>query len=226
MTVADYVRSKQSQIDCNELGLAPVELALCHSLHRIEIKGKRGRTVPMLLTELMHEALEVLVLKREKLQVPEANKYVFCCTSYGSLNHIRGADVVRENSILCGAELPDALRSTKLRKHIATMTQIVNLKDNELDILAGFLGHDIKIHREFYRLPHEAVEVAKVTKLLLALENGDINTLKGKELSQIEITDWLPCKFWTFTVLSSCHTLLENNFLNLSHIYSSLTRPS
>ena len=33
------------------------------------------------------------------------------------------------------------------------MSQILNLNENELDVLARFMGHDIKVHRKYYRLP-------------------------------------------------------------------------
>ena len=49
----------------------------------------------------------------------------------------------------CNAEHASHITSTKLRKHIATLSQVMNLKDNELDNLASFLGHGIKIHREY-----------------------------------------------------------------------------
>ena len=67
---------------------------------------------------------------------------------------------------------PENMTSTSFRNHVATMTQLVNLKDNELDIVAQFLGHDVRTHREYYRLPTSTVQVAKVTKLLLEMEKG------------------------------------------------------
>ena len=70
---------------------------------------------------------------------------------------------------------PTSLSSTNLRKHIATMSQLANLKDNELDIVANFLGHDIRTHREYYRLPTSTIQVAKVTKLLMAMEKAPEN---------------------------------------------------
>ena len=42
-----------------------------------------------------------------------------------------------------GQKQPELLRSTGLRKQIATVSQTVNLRDNELDILAKFTGHNI-----------------------------------------------------------------------------------
>ena len=40
------------------------------------------------------------------------------------------------------------------------------------DQLASFLGHDIRVHRSFYRRPIEIVEKAKVAKILLAAYKG------------------------------------------------------
>jgi len=40
---------------------------------------------------------------------------------------------------------PSTMTSTN---DVATVSQILNLKDNELDTLAQFLGHDIRVHRK------------------------------------------------------------------------------
>jgi len=55
------------------------------------------------------------------------------------------------------------------------MAQFLNLKNNELDSLAKFLGHDINVHREFYRLPQNTIELAKVSKLLLAVNSDNLH---------------------------------------------------
>ena len=47
----------------------------------------------------------------------------------------------------------------------------------------------IRVHREFYRLPEETIQLAKVSKLLLAMEKGTIGLLKGKTLEEIEVED-------------------------------------
>lgn len=94
---------------------------------------------------------------------------------------------MRDHSSLCGAKRPDLIRSTGLRKQIATLSQILNLKDNELDILAKFLGHDIRVHREFYRKPDDCVQLAKVSKILMSLEKGTLTDQMGKSLDEIEL---------------------------------------
>jgi len=58
-----------------------------------------------------------------------------------------------------------------------------------LDILAGFLGHNIRIHRNFYRLPQETLQLANVSKILLAYDRGQIASYKGKNLDEIQLDD-------------------------------------
>ena len=82
---------------------------------------------------------------------------------------------------------PKALTSTKLRKHIATLSTVLNLKTTELDQLADFLGHNIDVHRKHYRLPEGTLQLAKISKGLLALEQGRLGEYKGKSLDEIKL---------------------------------------
>ncbi|XP_051551576.1 uncharacterized protein LOC127439363 [Myxocyprinus asiaticus] len=79
--------------------------------------------------------------------------------------------------------------STQLRKHVATLSQVLNLKKHELDQVADFLGHDIRVHREYCRLPEGTTQLAKIFKLLLAMEKGSLTNLQGKTLEENEIED-------------------------------------
>ena len=47
-------------------------------------------------------------------------------------------------------EKPDAVTSARLRKYVATVSKILDLRENELDWLARHLGHEITVHREYY----------------------------------------------------------------------------
>ncbi|RXN19425.1 hypothetical protein ROHU_007292 [Labeo rohita] len=160
--------------------LTKLERELCSELTRLEIRGKRGKKVPVLLTKDMVESMDVLNESRSKVGIDEANPYVFA--RVGALTHIRGSDCLRKFSKACGAKDPRSITSTKLRKQIAT--QIMNLKNNELDQLAKFLGHDIRVHREYYRLSENTIQLAKVSKLLLCLEKGS-DCYKGKSLEEL-----------------------------------------
>ncbi|MEQ2213847.1 hypothetical protein XENOCAPTIV_022090, partial [Xenoophorus captivus] len=145
---------------------------LCSYFERVELKGKIGKKVAVLLTPEMTSALNLLVEKRSECGIPDDNTYLFAIPN--CLTHYRGHDTLRKFSEECGAEKPEYLRSTKLRKEIATTSQILNLKKNELDQLADFMGHDIAVHRQFYRLSEPTVQHAKISKLLLALEKGKL----------------------------------------------------
>jgi len=153
----------------------------------VEIRGKRGRKVPVLLTEQMKQAIELLIKKRPK-DIPECNKFIFARPSRGSVNHLRGCDSLSENvSELPQLKQPQTITSTRLRKYIATMSQVAALSENDMDWLARHLGHDIKTHRQFYRLHESIVELAKISKLLVAVDHGNIEHLKGKTLGEIQI---------------------------------------
>ncbi|XDV21744.1 hypothetical protein PO909_026768 [Leuciscus waleckii] len=131
-SASENLKKKQSAQAYGELSRATL---------RVEIRGKRGRKVAVLLSPDVVDALTHLV------------------------------------------------RSTQLRKHVATLSQVLNLKNHELDQVADFLGHDIRVHREYYRLPEATTQLAKISKLLLALEKGTLANLQGETLEEIEIED-------------------------------------
>ncbi|XP_036397441.1 uncharacterized protein LOC118786486 isoform X2 [Megalops cyprinoides] len=167
------------------LALSELEKKLCHYFTRIEIRGKRGRKIPILLTPAMQKGIELLKQKREACEVPPENIYMFARPN--ALSHYSGSDCLWVFAKECGAKYPKALSSTKLRKHVATLSKVLNLNDTELDQLADFLGHDIRVHREYYRLPEGTLQLAKISKILMALETGRLGEFKGKKLEDIDI---------------------------------------
>ncbi|XP_022111412.1 uncharacterized protein LOC110990638 [Acanthaster planci] len=185
MTLSDYGKCTNGEVGIIDGALTTWEKQLCRVLWRVEIVGKRSRTVAVLLTDLMKHALDTLISKRTEAGIDENNMYLFAARSREG--HLRGPDTVREHAGMCGAKKPAYLRVTRLRKHIATVSQIMNLQENELDLLAGFLGHDLRTHRQFYRLPESTLQVAKISKVLLKMEKGDIRGLPGKSLEDIQL---------------------------------------
>lgn len=167
------------------MGLSKFEQKLCSHFSRVEIRGKRGRKVAVLLSPEMVEALTLLVSKRSECGVLDSNVFLFARPN--CLTYYRGQDSLRVYASECGAQNPQFLRSTHLRKHVATLSQILNLKNNELDQVADILGHDIRVHRDYYRLPEATTQLAKISKLLLAMEKGRLPDLQGKSLDDIEV---------------------------------------
>lgn len=155
----------------------------------VEIKGKRGRKVPLLLTKEVKEAIDVLVKKRTEVGINKENPYLFAATGNGSLGHLRPWECMRK--VVTGDELklekPEAVISTRLRKYVATVSQILDLQGNELDWLARHLGHDISVHREYYRLHESTIELAKVGKILTTVDEGKTRLWTGKSLDDIDL---------------------------------------
>lgn len=163
-----------------------MERQLTKQLKRIVIRGKRGRGIPILFTPTLQKTIIFLLKTREVVDfIDKNNPYLFAQPH--SLNCIRGSDAIRKLSVDSGAKNPENLTSTKLRKKVATIAQILNLSDGDLEQLSTFLGHSKDVHKQFYRLSESAFQVAKVSKLLLMLENGRGQEFRGKNLDEINI---------------------------------------
>ncbi|XP_061767061.1 uncharacterized protein si:ch211-195b21.5 isoform X2 [Nerophis ophidion] len=165
--------------------LSEVEKKLYRHFSRIVIRGKQGRPVPILLTPKMVCALELLVKYRESCGVLKDNSYLFARPR--AMTHFRGSDCIRDYAKACHAKCPVSLTSTKLRKHAATLSTVLNMTDTEMDQLANFLGHDIRTHRKFYRLPEKTLQLEKISKVLMALEQGRLSEFHGNNLDEITI---------------------------------------
>ena len=112
------------------------------------------------------------------MQVSVSQPTLFAVTS--SDNFLRGCDVLRKIAIQSGAREASTLTSTNLRKHVATVSQILILKGNELDTLTLFLGHDIRVHCKFYRLPNDVLQMSQLAKIFMLMETGELGKHKGK----------------------------------------------
>jgi hypothetical protein len=155
----------------------------------VETRGKQGRKVPIILMSDLKTGIDLLNSLRSAVGVAENNPFVFARAHRDSVEHLRGTDCLRQFTLECQPKLknPEAITSTALRKYIATMSQVLSLKEHEIGWLAKHLGHDIRTHREYYRLHDSTIELAKVSKLLLAIDNGRARSLKGKTLDEIDI---------------------------------------
>ena len=183
-TVQDWSNRKKTVADqAMAQPLNQFEQNLLSVLERLEIKRNRGRIVPILITAEIAEWVKILLEHCHKF-IAEDNQYLFANT--GNSNH-RGCDVLRKYTSLCGAQRPHLLTTTRLRKHVASLAQVLALREHEMDMVASFMGHDLRIHRAFYRMPLDVLQVAIVSKVFLACEEGRINEFAGKCLSDINL---------------------------------------
>jgi hypothetical protein len=49
------------------------------------------------------------------------------------------------------------------------------------------MGHDINVHESVYRLHDSTIELAKISRLLMAVESGNIHDFAGMSLDEIEL---------------------------------------
>ena len=138
----------------------------------VEITGKRNRKVLVKIRQDLNTALEVLTKKanREKGNVCGENNYVFPVNDGKSTYSLRGNDVLRHVCAKVKLENANAITSTNMRKYVATVFQLVDMNQAEIGWLARHMGHDIHIHKEFYRMQESTLEIAVVGNLLLAID--------------------------------------------------------
>lgn len=181
--------------------LTAFERKLCQSFKRIELRGKRGRKVPVLLTKEVENGMKLLIQLRNEVGVNPENQFIFPVLGNGSVKNMRGSDAIRKHTRLCNLKCPESIYSTNLRKHVATLSQLLNLEKNELEMLANFLGHDIDIHKKYYRLPEDTLQLAKCGKLMLLMEKG-IGKHHGKKLDEVELdlegNSMIICSEWFY----------------------------
>ena len=144
--------------------------------------------MPIIMTKEIVVGITILILTRKKAGVSASNLFVFAAPTRNSLSHLRGNDSLSAVLEECpNLKNPESIKSTKLRKYVATVSQILNLEGNELEWLARHLGHNLDVHKEYYRLQDSTIELAKVSKLLLALDEGNADKFQGKRLDEITL---------------------------------------
>lgn len=139
------------------------------------------------MTAEIVKSIEALIKTREQIGVSPSNKYVFAAPTRGSSRFLRGPDCLNALVNRCQLKNPSAVKSTQLRKYVATVSQIIDLKESELEWLARHMGHDLSVHREYYRLHDSTLELSKVSRLLLAVDEGNSSKWQGKKLSEINL---------------------------------------
>lgn len=85
-------------------------------------KGVGARRVPLLLLPDVVKAMDALVAHRAKCCIPDTNLYFFATPS--EKGYINGWQAMRNVSEAAKLDRPDLVHSTRLRKYIATVSQV------------------------------------------------------------------------------------------------------
>lgn len=138
--------------------LTPHERQLSKSFKRVVTGGKGSRPVAILFPKRIQKYVECLLLVRNHTEiVPKTNPYLFAGPGNDS-RWMSGYHTIRKLALKCGAKDPFLLTSTRFRKHLATILQILNFENDEIDQITKFMGHTRKTHEEFYRLVNQILK--------------------------------------------------------------------
>ncbi|KAK4875861.1 hypothetical protein RN001_012283 [Aquatica leii] len=162
--------------------LTKTEKILLNTYSRFVIRGKRGRGVPVLLSPIMRKHFDFVITVRD--QFVQGNDYIFHTKGKGFID---GTKTLHKYVEKCGVTRAKSITATLLRKHLATITQLLHFSNNDMEQLSKFMGHTLKTHCNVYRMSDNIYQTAKVSKLLLLMMEGGAENFKGKQLEEIDI---------------------------------------
>ncbi|VDI77991.1 Hypothetical predicted protein [Mytilus galloprovincialis] len=172
------------------IGLKPVEKMLLQRLQMIETQGKQNKRCPVLLTPAMIKAIECLDANKEICKVSLVNPFVFA-SSTSTDSPISAWSAMNKMATEAGCKNPELISSSRLRKYLATVCQVLDLEDFELEWLSRHLAHNINTHKNHYRQHDSTIEIAKIGNLILAADEGKLGKYAGKKLSDIDVSEFI-----------------------------------
>ncbi|CAD6216215.1 GSCOCG00011292001-RA-CDS [Cotesia congregata] len=156
----------------------------------IVIQGKLYKGVPLLLSTKVRDGINVVIKHRKDARVSSRNPFVFGIAGYYKDAHLGACNVMRKLSEQCGADNPELLRGTFLRKQIATKCSEMQLDSTTTSKVADYLGHDVTIHKKVYQQRTRADILDMSTILLKAQDpNESRNNSKGSIEMDSTITE-------------------------------------
>ena len=122
--------------------------------------------------------MKTLKKTRDIADIPNTNPFFFASiSSDGYLNSWPAMKAVVDSAAV---DHPGNISSTRLRKYIATVCQVFDLKEEKMQWLANHMDNKLHTHRDFYR-PHESTfEIDKVSRILMAVDSGEARNIKEK----------------------------------------------
>ena len=137
-----------------ELLSDPVEKALAKRLEICYVKGKgkassaKSPLVPILFTQDVVKGINVL-LKHRALFIQSSNQLVLATggdKAYGGWDTLQSI-----TKRIPELEMPRLITPTRARKFLATMLQLMDLNDGEMNWVTSHMGHTKDVHFAWYR---------------------------------------------------------------------------
>lgn len=147
------------------------DLEACSKFHIFYPIGKKYDLVPIVLTDRMKDATEVLLEFRHKVGI--TNQVLFSHSRNRTLNPAKSLERMKGNIPAGKLKKPVDLCATGLRHQAATFSKLHSSNPNYQEHLAAVLGHTLYIHKKNYDLPTSVSHKAIVMPVLHSMTTGN-----------------------------------------------------
>lgn len=139
--------------------------------------------VPVIFTEETVSAIKLLVRCRSSTYIDKSNNFLFAC-GLGK-NRLRGWDTIQGITKNIQLINPKLLTPTRTRKYLSTILQLLDMTESELTWVTNHLGHTKDIQKGWYRQEDSTIELTKIAKVLVAIDNGDSRDVQNKKIDTL-----------------------------------------
>ncbi|KAK0073056.1 hypothetical protein PV326_013836 [Microctonus aethiopoides] len=136
---------------------------------RFELGGKKDRNVPVIISREMRTGIDILLKYRSYTGICPDNPMIFALPgteNAGRYKHLKICILMREFSKKSNVTNPTTLRTTLLRKHVATTVASLKIAESRIFDISNFMGHAEEIHRQHYRQPVMSRDLCEVSQIL------------------------------------------------------------
>ncbi|KAK0076290.1 hypothetical protein PV326_010903 [Microctonus aethiopoides] len=205
VTIDDYERAtKFSESNKEEYEKLSEENKKFVNEHmRFELGGKKDRNVPVIISQEMKTGIDTLLKYRNHAGICPDNPMIFALPGYeiaGRYKHLRTCVLMREFSEKSNVSNPKTLRTTTLRKHVATTVASLEIAESRIYDISNFMGHAEAIHRQHYRqavISRDLCEVSQILEVAAGMRrnfqtttvNSDAIAIRDNDANQSRLID-------------------------------------
>ncbi|RZC32765.1 hypothetical protein BDFB_013049, partial [Asbolus verrucosus] len=149
LKVETYKRetSANQQEELSE-SLSETEKILTKNFKRVIMGGKGSKPVPILFPKTIQNFINVMLSARPRC-LAKNNEYLFANPTVDN-KWLSGYHILKKLAVESRVNNQNLFSSTRLRKQIATILQVMHVTESEMERFASFMGHTKKTHESYY----------------------------------------------------------------------------
>ena len=186
----ECTRSQGAISSGSDKHLLEIEKALSTKLKVLDCSGVHPNdpVKPVLLALCHQSQIELLLQTKGTVGIPQESRTIFT----GLPLTVKPIDTSETLSRVCneaGVKDAETVLASTMRKHVALVSQLLSLNEEELGVVVTVLGHNLSDVKNFLKVHTDTLYLAKVSKALLGLENGQRDDYFGKSLDEITLDE-------------------------------------